>query len=59
MNKSSITTTNNHIQKKMGTLEVSSAGGLNGVDLGLSFENKENHSVNYNEFSPSRVTDGV
>jgi hypothetical protein len=29
---------------------------LDRKDLQFSFENKENQSINYNEFSPSRIT---
>lgn len=28
------------------------------LDPAFNFENKENHSINYDEFSPSRITDG-
>jgi hypothetical protein len=52
LNKSSI----NH--NKGDTLDI--GGGAGGpVDIGFSFDHKDNESINFNEFSPSRIIDGA
>lgn len=44
---------------KKDTLDVSTAGPGGPIDVGISFDHKEkDDSINYNEFSPSRILEG-